>query len=128
MACMSDLKQAVVGSDNAFSEEADRGWCLCLSGGGFRATLFHLGVIHRMNELGILGKLSTISSVSGGSILNGVLAIRWSRLTYDPATGMFTNLDEEIAQPVRDFCVLCRKLEIVRTCAHFLRPEGTGEA
>jgi NTE family protein len=82
---------------------ADRGWCLCLSGGGFRATLFHLGVIQRLNELGILAKLSTITSVSGGSILNGFLASRWSNLTLT-ADGTFGNLSEIIVGPMRQFC------------------------
>jgi len=42
---------------------------LGLSGGGFRATLFHLGVLRRLAELDLLRELSIISSVSGGSIL-----------------------------------------------------------
>ena len=41
---------------------------LCLSGGGFRAALFHLGALRRLNELGILSRVDTIASVSGGSI------------------------------------------------------------
>lgn len=47
---------------------------LCLSGGGFRASLFHLGVLRRLWELGVLGRVTTLSSVSGGSILAGFLA------------------------------------------------------
>ena len=35
--------------------------------------LFHLGTLWRLNELGYLPKLARISSVSGGSITNGVL-------------------------------------------------------
>ena len=85
------------------ADPGNRGWCLCLSGGGFRATLFHLGVLKRLNEFGVLAKLSTITSVSGGSILNGVLATRWSRLCLGP-DGAFANLEEEIARPVRAFC------------------------
>lgn len=46
---------------------------LCLSGGGYRAALFHLGVVTRLNEIGALGKFDTISSVSGGSILSAFL-------------------------------------------------------
>jgi NTE family protein len=42
---------------------------LCLSGGGYRAALFHLGVVTRLNEVGALGAVDTLSSVSGGSIL-----------------------------------------------------------
>ncbi len=52
---------------------------LCLSGGGYRAALYHLGAIRRMLELGILGKVRTISSVSGGSIIAAALADRLAR-------------------------------------------------
>lgn len=76
---------------------------LCLSGGGFRATLFHLGAVRRLNELGVLRGVSVITSVSGGSILNGVLATRWANLVADGG-GTFRNFDEQIARPVRAFC------------------------
>jgi NTE family protein len=98
-----DAEEAVVDPGAAPPAAADPGLCLCLSGGGFRATLFHLGVILRLNELGVLARLSTITSVSGGSILNGVLATRWSRLNLG-TDGTYTNIEEEIAQPTRDFC------------------------
>jgi NTE family protein len=42
---------------------------LALSGGGFRAALFHIGVLARLAELDLLGKIDVISSVSGGSII-----------------------------------------------------------
>ena len=51
-----------------------RGLALCLSGGGYRATLFHLGAVRRLHELGILARVDTISSVSGGSLFAGILA------------------------------------------------------
>lgn len=41
---------------------------LCLSGGGFRATLFHLGVLKRLHELGLLAHVSILSAVSGGAV------------------------------------------------------------
>ena len=50
-------------------ERERTGTALCLSGGGFRATLFHLGALRRLNETGVLAKLDTVSSVSGGSIM-----------------------------------------------------------
>jgi NTE family protein len=50
------------------------GISLSLSGGGFRATLFHLGALRRLNELGVLARLKTITSVSGGSIMAAHLA------------------------------------------------------
>lgn len=76
---------------------------LCLSGGGFRATLFHLGSLRRLNEIGLLSKLNTISSVSGGSILNGLLARVWPNLTPD-ADGVFTNFQAEVEDRIRLFC------------------------
>ena len=42
---------------------------LALSGGGFRASIFHLGVIRRLEELGVMKYVQTISAVSGGSII-----------------------------------------------------------
>lgn len=50
------------------------GTCLALSGGGFRATLFHLGALRRLNEFGLISSLDAISSVSGGSIMAACLA------------------------------------------------------
>ncbi len=50
------------------------GNCLSLSGGGYRAALFHLGVLRRLNEVGMLGHLDTIACVSGGSMIGGFLA------------------------------------------------------
>lgn len=41
---------------------------LALSGGGYRATAFHLGTLKKLHELGILEKVDVISSISGGSI------------------------------------------------------------
>jgi NTE family protein len=48
--------------------EERRGVALCISGGGYRASLFHLGAMTRLEELGILSKIDTFTSVSGGSI------------------------------------------------------------
>lgn len=56
---------------------------LCLSGGGYRAMLFHAGALWRMNEARLLPTIDLISSVSGGSITAGVLGMRWSELAFD---------------------------------------------
>jgi len=42
---------------------------LALSGGGFRASFFHIGVLARLAELDLLRTIQTISTVSGGSII-----------------------------------------------------------
>ncbi|PBC01428.1 patatin-like phospholipase family protein [Mesorhizobium sp. WSM3860] len=75
---------------------------LALSGGGFRATLFHCGALMRLNELSYLTKVSRISSVSGGSIASGMLAAAWPRLNV--ANGVITNLQKEVVDPLRAFC------------------------
>ncbi len=75
---------------------------LALSGGGFRATLFHAGTLWRLNELGYLSKLTRISSVSGGSITAGRLAARWANLQWQD--GVATNLQTEVITPLRAFC------------------------
>lgn len=72
---------------------------LALSGGGYRAMLFHAGAIWRMNELGLLKKLDRISSVSGGSITAAALALAWKRLTFD-AENRATNLHEKFIRPL----------------------------
>ena len=77
---------------------------LALSGGGFRATLFHLGAVWRLNELSLLPTIDRISAVSGGSILSGLLAVRWSRLSFENGTA--TNFREEIVEPIWKFCGL----------------------
>jgi len=41
---------------------------LSLSGGGFRATAYHIGTLKKLHEMGILKDIDVISSVSGGSI------------------------------------------------------------
>ena len=51
-----------------------QGIALCLSGGGYRAAIFHAGALRRLNELGVLAKIDAISCVSGGSIIGGFLA------------------------------------------------------
>ncbi|MBM4383007.1 MAG: patatin-like phospholipase family protein [Deltaproteobacteria bacterium] len=50
---------------------------LALSGGGFRAAAFHLGVFRRLLALGLLWKLDRLSCVSGGSIAGAFLALHW---------------------------------------------------
>ena len=47
---------------------ARAGRALCLSGGGFRAALFHLGAMLRLHATGRLQGVDVFSAVSGGSI------------------------------------------------------------
>ena len=79
---------------------AEPGIALCLSGGGYRAMLFHLGALWRLNELGWLPRLARVSSVSGGSIIAGWLGLRWSQLDFD-ASGTSPKFRDEIGNPIR---------------------------
>jgi NTE family protein len=89
----------------SISAEEDRhgpepGMALCLSGGGYRAMVFHLGALWRLYEAGLLGGVKRISSVSGGSITAGVLGLKWNKLSFDPAR-LQQDFVNEVVTPVR---------------------------
>jgi NTE family protein len=78
----------------------EKGIALCLSGGGYRAMVFHVGALWRLNEAGILGRLRRVSSVSGGSITAGVLGMNWRALGFD-AAGVATQFTSQLVDPIR---------------------------
>jgi NTE family protein len=51
------------------NDAAERKIGLALSGGGSRAMAFHLGCLRALNQLGLLDRISVISTVSGGSVI-----------------------------------------------------------
>jgi len=53
---------------------------LALSGGGFRASFFHIGVLAQMAELGLLRHVEVISTVSGGSIIGALYYLHVKKL------------------------------------------------
>ena len=87
--------------DSLLHQSASKDIALCLSGGGYRAMLFHLGVLWRINEIGLLKKLNLISAVSGGAIIAGFLGLQWKNLHFD--NGPASNFEEEIVNPIRHF-------------------------
>lgn len=74
---------------------------LCLSGGGYRAALFHLGALRRLNELGILTQIGTFSTVSGGSLVAAHLARHAG--TWPAEGEQIPNWERAIATPFRRF-------------------------
>jgi NTE family protein len=72
---------------------------LCLSGGGYRAMLFHLGALWRLNQLKMLRELNRVSSVSGGSITAATLGLHWRDLDW--RDGVATNLESLVVDRVR---------------------------
>ena len=107
---------------------------LALSGGGFRAMLFHLGSLWRLNEMAILPELSAVSSVSGGALLAGVLAVRWSRLRF--RNDVAENFEEEIVAPTLSVSgktidlpgILCGIFTGTRTLEGVLRETPGGQS
>jgi NTE family protein len=80
--------------------QLESGTALCLSGGGYRAMVFHVGVLWRLYEAELLKELKRISSVSGGSITAGVLALKWTKLSFNPAD-VKRDFVPEVVTPIR---------------------------
>lgn len=80
--------------------QPEEGIALCLSGGGYRAMLFHVGALLRLNQFGLLRALKRVSSVSGGSLTAGVLGMNWKKLGFG-ADDRATNLNELLVEPIR---------------------------
>lgn len=104
----ADLASAQLGAARATAHHGPsarrerNGSALCLSGGGFRAALFHLGAVRRLDELGVLGRLRTISAVSGGAIVANLLAhpdLEWPDPSGPP--GRLGGFEELVAGPLR---------------------------
>src|SRR5262249_36883002 len=66
------------------NRKLDQGMALCLSGGGYRAMVFHIGALWRLYESGMLGAIKRFSSVSGGSITAGFLGLKWREFSFQP--------------------------------------------
>lgn len=103
-------------------KEQRKGTALCLSGGGYRAALFHLGAMRRLNELGILAQLEVITSVSGGSIAAARLADHLATRVphWPPPDGVVCGFEEGVAIPLR---MLARK-NIRRAAFARLKPRN----
>lgn len=86
-------------SDIVTAAKVQDGIGLCLSGGGYRAMLYHVGALRRLNDGGMLPRLREVASVSGGSITAGVLALAWPSLQFD-ADGSAINFEAAVAEPL----------------------------
>lgn len=95
---------ALILDDDADTSGPQPGIGLCLSGGGYRAMIFHVGMLLRLNEVGLLRKLDRVSSVSGGSITAAILGLEWKQLDFQAGTegdGVAANLRDLILPPIR---------------------------
>jgi len=85
---------ALLGADTAAALTCYRGKVgLALSGGGFRASLFHLGVLARLAEVDALRGVEVLSTVSGGSIVGTHYYLELQRLLEDRADSDLTRQD-----------------------------------
>ena len=66
---------------------------LALSGGGFRASLYHLGVLARLAELDALRQVEVLSCVSGGSIVGAHYYLKVRHLLQTKTEGEITRED-----------------------------------
>lgn len=85
-------------------EQKKRG--LALSGGGFRATLFHLGVIRYLYDLEkaapetkALSGITHITAVSGGSVIAAHLVLNWER--YNGSEEEFASVAGELVRFIK---------------------------
>jgi predicted acylesterase/phospholipase RssA len=80
-------------------EQPARRLALSLSGGGFRATLFHLGVIRFLFESKLLENVRWVGGVSGGSIMAAHLVLYWGRYAGD--RGGFDQASQQLLKFIR---------------------------
>lgn len=74
---------------------------LVFTGNGHGATLYHLGSLWCLNELGWLGRCDRVISASGGALLAAHLGLQWRALVFD-ARGRADNFVELIVRPILD--------------------------
>jgi NTE family protein len=105
----------------AAADSPQPGVALCVSGGGYRAMLFHLGAFWRLNEAGLLAKLDCVSSVSGGSITAAALAARWGDLAFDGSIAR--EFQSIVVDPVRELAR--HTIDVGSVVGGILNPFGT---
>jgi|SoiMethySBSTD1v2_1073268.scaffolds.fasta_scaffold02421_11 Predicted esterase of the alpha-beta hydrolase superfamily len=66
---------------------------LALSGGGFRASLYHLGVLARLAELDVLRNVEVLSCVSGGAIVGAYYYLKVRHLLHTKTNSEITRED-----------------------------------
>ena len=66
---------------------------LALSGGGFRAAFFHLGVLARMAELDLLRQVEVLSTVSGGAVIGAMYYLKVRKLLQERPDGEIQSKD-----------------------------------
>lgn len=94
---------------------------LGLSGGGFRASFYHIGVLAQMADLGLLRQVEVISTVSGGSIIGALYYLHIKKLLQAKADSDITNQDyvDIVKNIEKDFLTATNKNIRMSTFASF---------
>ncbi|MDH5253725.1 MAG: patatin-like phospholipase family protein, partial [Nitrospira sp.] len=95
---------------------------LALSGGGFRASLYHIGVLARLAELDLLRSIEFLSCVSGGSIVGAHYYLEVRHLLETKPDGEITRHDyvEVVRRVARDFLAGVERNVRTRIAAEWL--------
>ncbi len=77
-------------------------YMLALSGGGFRAALFHIGTLAALAERGVLHRVECLSTVSGGSIIGACYYLKVKRLLEGHHPGFPRPTEEAYLELVKE--------------------------
>jgi predicted acylesterase/phospholipase RssA len=92
-AATSVLRDLLDGNEQALRRTLIGKVGLALSGGGFRASLFHIGVLARLADLDVLRSVEVLSCVSGGSIIGAHYYLEVRHLLQSKADHEITRED-----------------------------------
>jgi len=109
---------ATAGAGSLFAGKLGLG----LSGGGFRSSLFHIGVLAALAERDILRHVEVLSCVSGGSILGAHYYLEVRKLLKEKADAEITRQDyiELVERVARDFLAGVQQNLRVRIGTNFI--------
>ena len=86
--------KALLGDNNEEAESFLRGKIgLALSGGGFRASLFHIGLLAKLAEFDVLRHVEVLSCVSGGSILGAYYYLELRKMLQERRDAQISRQD-----------------------------------
>ena len=96
---------------------------LALSGGGFRASLYHLGVLAQLAELDLLRKVEVLSCVSGGSILGAHYYLKVRQLLQTKTDAEITRKDyiQLVHEMIDEFVAGVQKNIRTRVAVNFFK-------
>lgn len=98
----------------------EEGFKLAFSGGGFRATFYCLGAYRRLVELGIHSSVTSISSVSGGSIAAGMIMTALS----DGSFKDIDDFDKRVTEPLKRLGQLNLRKKLMRKIFRWGEPRA----